>query len=260
MTFSLSLFLGLVLLLPGLALFAGLFAPGSSAFRAAPPPPNSLTALTLVVAGACLAHLFGLGLHGLLVLAGKAVALGPPPYAVLFDLAAGRAARGAGVFSFLALTVALSAASGWAAWRIVGSDAARATGKAQGLARFFYGWLAEIVVLAHPPNRYVNAYVLCDMESETGWIGYQGTVAAMTVSADKEVVSVLLRDANMIRITETETGVRERVVIGGTPLERLHIAKEQILNIAFEIYEVEEEALEALGVEFVADVGLGADG
>jgi hypothetical protein len=60
LTFSFTLVLGLFLLAPGLAAFAGLYH-GSKLGRieAPPPPPGSILALSIVTVGAMVAHLVG---------------------------------------------------------------------------------------------------------------------------------------------------------------------------------------------------------
>ncbi len=57
MTFSLNLVLGLFLLAPGFAVFAGLYhASHIGPVRSPPPPPGSILALTIVSLGALAAH------------------------------------------------------------------------------------------------------------------------------------------------------------------------------------------------------------
>lgn len=246
MVFSLTVFVAMILLLPGFALFAGVFGAPTRTFRASPPPPTSFAALSLVIAGACVGHLAGLALAGLLTLAGglSGVRLLPSPYELLTRLAASRPIDERELASFLLVTLTVSAALALAAARAMAWDANRREAAKRGRwAEPLYGWLADIVRKAAPANRYVTAFVLCDLEWGRGQIGYEGTVDALTLTADKEVASILLTDANAFRITvDRAKGVTTRTVLRTEPIERLHIPKDQIVNIAFEIYELEARA------------------
>lgn len=244
MVFSLTVFVAMILLLPGFALFAGAFGAPTRTFRAAPPPPTSFAALTLVIAGACVGHLAGLIGAALLTGAGglTGIALLPPPYELLVRLSASRAVDERELASFLLTTLMVSAMLAVAASRVMNWDAGRSDpARRARWAEPLYGWLAEIVRKAAPAHRYVTAFVLCDLEWKGGQIGYEGTVDALTLTADKEIASILLTDANVFRITvEAAKGTSTRTVLRTEPIERLHIPKEQIINVAFEIYELEQ--------------------
>lgn len=255
MTFSFTVFVAMVLLLPGFGLFAGLYLPGKSAFRAAPPSPTSFAALTIVIAGACAGHLIGVLLSLLFQRLGAATGWGllPSPYALVAHLNGGRVLTEPELLSFLLMMPTISAAT--AACARVGlalawHERAEAPGK---LADFLYGWSAEVVAQSRADNRYITAFVLSDTEWGADRIGYEGTLDALELSADKEIQSVLLSDANVFTLSAAGDR-RERKVLQGDPIERIHIGKDHIVNIAFEIYEVPKADV-ARALEAGADAG-----
>lgn len=98
MTFSFNLVVGLFLLAPGFAVFAGVYHSSNlGPVRSPPPPPGSILALSIVSIGALIAHFLGAVLF--LVQdwgcrASKAcfrVDFDPNAYSAIFNLAANKA-------------------------------------------------------------------------------------------------------------------------------------------------------------------------
>lgn len=132
MTFSLTLVLGLFLLAPGFAVFAGLYH-GSrlGPVESPPPPPGSILALSIVTVGALVAHLLGavaFATQDAICSAGRCLAVNYDAnvYEALFNLAARKATvTGLEVVAILLTVTVLTGLSFWLVRWIVSFSLAR---------------------------------------------------------------------------------------------------------------------------------------
>lgn len=253
MTVTLGVAWALFVLAPGLAVFAALYTSGGGKVVApAPPAPNSFTALSIVIFGALAAHAAGAGLFILYDLAAHfAPWLQPPwepnPYAYFL------AARpkqdpflGLEIWFLLTVLLALSYAA-YLAMRTAINRAER-TSIARGqleppqaatpLFRFLYGgWSSILTQLSPEPdyNKHLAAYVVTDMETEGGWIGYEGEVESLSLDTDKQIVALTLKNCQAFRLVETQTGLSHKVVRRTIPIPLMLIERSQIKNIALQV-------------------------
>jgi hypothetical protein len=234
-TFSFNLILGLFLLAPGFAVFAGIYHGGRlGPVESPPPPPGSILALTIVTIGALSAHLLGALLFLLQDAAGRhgccfAVDYQPNVYAALFNLAASQGrVTGQEVVAIL-VTLGLLTALSFALARTTVSIFA---GKAA-LKRVLYGWLGDLVIAA-TDDEAVLAYVVSDVQEDGTVLGYEGVVANMTTNADREITSILLTSCETFYLRVTQAGVARREAIRSAPIEQLYLDRSRIKNIAFE--------------------------
>jgi hypothetical protein len=234
-TFGFNLILGLFILAPGLAVFAGLYHGSQLGLvNSPPPPPGSNLALVIVTAGALVAHFIGALVfltqdlacsHGWPCLR---VAFEPNLYATLFSMAQTRASvTGAQAASVLGALIVLTGASFVTTRQIVATST---TSKA--LKNVLYGWLSEIAVAGI--NEAVLAYVLSDVQDNGTIVGYEGAVANMTINADKEVTSILLTSCETFYLRVTAAGVVRRKALQTSTIPQLYLDQSRIKNIAFE--------------------------
>ena len=218
MTFSFTLVLGLFLLAPGLAAFAGLYH-GSKLGRveAPPPPPGSILALSMV------AHLAGAIAFWVQDRArGHApcfqVGYEPNVYATLFNVALAKGpVTGTEVVAVLLALVVLTGIAFASARALVGEKA---------LKGMLYGWLADMAV-GEGNREAVLAYVVSDIQEDGTIVGYEGVVANMTTNAEKEITSILLDSCEIFYLRVSQRGVARRKAdrdsnIGQLYLDRSH--------------------------------------
>lgn len=241
MTFSFALVLALFLFAPGFAAYAGLFfGSQSKTFRPAPPAPGSLLSLGLVTIGAILAHACGAFLFFMNDLAFAAglrlhhTEATPNLYVAMLSAARGSAAlTGGQIFYLLLGLVLLSTAALVSVAAAIRAEMARSS-----YGPFLYGWLADLVTEAAPEDRYVTAFVLTDVEHEGSFLGYEGVLENLSLTADKEITSLLLSNCTRFRIQLTPAGLERAALRGGSTIPRLYIERSQIKNIAFNVYQL----------------------
>lgn len=247
MTFSFTLILGLFLLAPGFAAFAGLYHSGRlGPVESPPPPPGSILALAIVTVGALAAHLIG----AIAFLLQDAVcrhapcaivSYEPNLYAALFGIGlAGQRVTGLEVVSILATLCVLTSLSFFLARSTV-SLFARNTN----LKGLLYGWLGDLVIAADA-KEVVVAYVVSDVEADGTVLGYEGVVANMTTNNDKQITSILLRSCETFYLRVTASGVVRREASRASPIEQLYLDQSRIKNIAFERLRFVEAGPEAV--------------
>ena len=247
MTFSFTLVLGLFLLAPGLAAFAGLYH-GSRLGRveAPPPPPGSILALSIVTVGAMAAHLLGAIVYGLQTtlcdrIACIKVDYQPNIYVAMFNVALARATvSGAEIVAILSTLVALT----WLSFMLARSAVSRLAGE-KALKGMLYGWLAEVDV-GENRDEAVLAYVISDIQEDGTIVGYEGVVANMTTNAEKEITSILLDSCEIFYVRVSQRGVARRKTDRDSDIGQLYLDRSHIRNVAFE------------RVRFVDDDGGGA--
>ncbi len=231
MTFSFTLVLGLFLLAPGLAAFAGLYH-GSKLGRVetTPPPPGSVLALLIVTIAAMVAHLAGALLFWLqdAVCASAScfrVGYEPNVYVALFEvmLAKGQV-TGAQVVTILSTLVLLTALAFVSARCVVGEKA---------LKGMLYGWLADVAI-GENRGEAVLAYVVSDVQEDGTVVGYEGVVANMTTNAEKEITSILLDSCEIFYLRVSQRGVARRKADRDSDIGQLYLDRSHIRNVAFE--------------------------
>jgi hypothetical protein len=230
-TFSFTLVLGLFLLAPGLAAFAGLYH-GSKLGRveAPPPPPGSILALLIVTIGAMVAHLAGataFWLQDLICSRAACFRVGYEPnvYAALFNVTIARGQfTGAQVVLILFTLVLLTGLAFVSARGVVGEKALRG---------MLYGWLAE-VALGQDRGEAVLAYVVSDVQEDGTVVGYEGVVANMTTNAEKEITSILLDSCEIFYLRVSQRGVARRKAERDSDIGQLYLDRSHIRNVAFE--------------------------
>ncbi len=234
MTFSVTLVLGLFLLAPGLAVFAGLYH-GSKLGRveAPPPPPGSILALSIVTVGAMAAHLVGAAVFWLqdrLCGVGPCfrIAYEPNIYAAIFNAALSKGEiTGTEVVAILFTLVLLTGLAFWTARVAVGLAGERA------MKGLLYGWLAEVDV-GKDSGEAVLAYVVSDIQENGTIVGYEGVVANMTTNAEKEITSILLDSCEIFYLRVSQRGVARRKVDRDSDIGQLYLDRSHIKNVAFE--------------------------
>ena len=235
MTFSFTLVLGLFLLAPGFAVFAGIYH-GSrlGPVESPPPPPGSILALSIVTIGALSAHLLGalvFLLQDQYCQAYQCVAIdyNSNVYAALFDIAVEKdRATGAEVVAVLATLGAITALSFCFVRAIVSTFAGQA-----GLRVLLYGWLGDLVIAA-TKDEAVLAYVVSDVQDDGTIVGYEGVVANMTTNAEKEITSIMLTSCETFYLRVTKAGVTRREAVRTSAIEQLYLDRSRIKNVAFE--------------------------
>lgn len=244
MTFGYALILGLVLLTPGFAAYAGLFV-GSQArgYWPAPPAPASLISFAIVCFGALIAHAAGallLWINDGLVSAGLAlITVAQPPNPYVYLATGADPANPPGSWQIVQIL------SGMLLLSIIAFEVTRRVVRSRrftaGAAPLLYGWLAETVREASAANRYVTAFVLTDIGHEGLFLGYEGLLSDLTLTSDKEIASLALADCTRFRLKLGEAGL-ERFVDSDDILPLLYLERGQIKNIALQVYEVADEA------------------
>lgn len=235
MTFSFTLVLGLFLLAPGFAVFAGLYH-GSrlGPVESPPPPPGSILALSVVTVGALIAHLVGavaFWAQDGYCTAWRCVTVDYDAnvYAALFNIAVRKDdVTGLEVVSILATVGALTALAFLLVRWIVSLVAGQT-----GLKGLLYGWLGDLVI-AESADEAVLAYVVSDVQEDGTVLGYEGVVANMTTNADKEITSILLTSCETFFLRVTQRGVIRREAGRTSPIEQLYLDRSRIKNVAFE--------------------------
>lgn len=251
MTFSFNLVLALFLLAPGLALVAGVYAGSQQAhFNSAPPPAGSILTLTLVTAGALVAHAAAALLYGLQRFACERIdhCLVPPvdpnPYRWLASMLSGDASdAGLGLGWFLVNLIALTAIVYLLSRNHIRKDL---TQKQSRYRAALFGWLSDFIEKTENGKLPLIAYVLTDIEHEGRVVGYEGAVSNITLNASKEITSILLVECeNFYLRLGAETSSRQPIR-KATPIEHLYLQQEDIRNVAFEVLDIKMDAAAAV--------------
>jgi len=244
-TLGFNVVLALFVLAPGFAALAGIWV-GSQheRFRPSAPPPGSILSLSVVTFGALAAHTT---LALLMLLRTPLVDLGeriqawigfgvpwrmPNPYVVILALKDGAPSELDIALTFL-LMLLLSVAAFFTAAALVQSDSPQGRNR-----RLLYGWLADLVEQVSEPNRYITAFVLTDIEKDGRFLGYEGLVENMTMTNEKQVASILLSDANTFYVSLESEKIGRVDVPRASAIPLLHIAADNIKNIAFQPFEL----------------------
>jgi hypothetical protein len=244
-TLSFTVVLGLFLLAPGLAAFAGLYH-GSKLGRVEgpPPPPGSILALSIVTVGAMVAHLAGataFWLQDVFCSHGPCFRVEHEPnvYVVLFTAALTKSAptapvtpygraTGTEVVTILLTLVCLT----WLSFASARATVNRLAGK-EAVKGMLYGWLSDLAVGENDLEA-VLAYVVSDVQEDGTVVGYEGVVANMTTNAEKEITSILLDSCEIFYLRVSQRGVSRRESTRDSDIGQLYLDRSHIKNVAFE--------------------------
>jgi hypothetical protein len=244
LTVTLTVAWALFALAPGLAVFAGLFlSKGEDVVHPAAPAPTSIPALAIVVFGA-------LALHTVFAAAFALNDLVPPILRTPFEpnvytyFLSGRRNADVGVEAALLLII-LVAQSGlgfWISRSVAGSAKAGST-----LHAFFYGWLSPVLgQLKTEPGylKHMVAWVVTDLEAGDLAVGYEGQVETLALNSDKQIAWLTLRNCEtfVIAADEEKRAARRRSITRDVPIPRLQIEGPHIVNFAFAVVLIAEEA------------------
>ncbi|SDA33347.1 hypothetical protein [Sphingomonas sp. NFR15] len=239
MSFSYTLFLALLLLAPGLAVWAGLRAgERSELISQAPEKPGSTFSLLVIVFGALAGHII---LSGLFALQSGACRFIAPCVRLSFDpnvyrviLTNGRSAGVPSDWAFLCWFVSLATpalitgalaylASGW---KMVRDMREAAT----------FGWLKRWVDLARPSNSFIIAYVVTTLEHQGANVAYEGIVENIALDDNKAIAMLVLSscDRFLVRITSARV---ERIDSDHAPIPLIQLEAKQFVNVALEVFE-----------------------
>jgi hypothetical protein len=239
MSFSYTLFLALLLLAPGLGMWAGLrLGERSELISQAPERPGSTVSLLVIVFGALAGHIV---LSSLFVLqhwwcnwSGRCFTTSFDPNVYRMILTNGRAVSHPSDVAFLAWFVSLLLpalimgvcawwASGWA-WLRDQREAAS------------FGWLKRWVDLARPANSFIIAYVVTTLEHEGANVAYEGIVENIALDDNRAIAMIVLSscDRFLVRISSDTV---QRVDAPHAPIPLIQLDARNFLNIALEVFE-----------------------
>lgn len=239
MSFSYTLFLALLLLAPGLGVWAGLrVGERSQLISQAPEKPGSTFSLLVIVFGALIGHLLMAGLLALQasacgrILACVPVSFDPNIYRVILTNGrfAGVPADPAFFVWFLSLlfpTLIVGALSYRASsWRWLRDLREAAT----------FGWLKRWVDLARPPNSFIVAYVVTNLGHEGAHVAYEGIVENIALDDNRSISMLVLSrcDRFLVRISGEDV---QRVNVAHAPIPLIQLDARNILNVALEVFE-----------------------
>ena len=240
MTFSFELIWAVLLLAPGLAAHAALFAGRDGAvIRATPPAPNSFGTIGIVVGAAAALHLVWATLAIALAqpcrigFCPAAFAIDPDPYALAIALVAKAHPLTAHALVYLMAQAATLTIVGF-----VGVRRAMHTAWVRDRTRgFLYGHLAGLAAeIEHPSPRVIGAFVLTRIAADSLTVGYEGVIASLALGSGKTIEALTLLDAEKF-VVRLGAGSFNRAPAGfAAPIARIVIERAQIENIAFNIY------------------------
>jgi hypothetical protein len=246
LSLGLNLVLALFILAPGLATLAGIYRAPLGRLQQPPPAQASFISLTIVVAGALIAHTVAAIFLSLIAWANSAYCSGHAclkihfdtnPYIVLMQTTPKAPSGGdiaVGLLLFTSLSVAMYFLVSWAmTWAM----------KDEGVRKLLYGWLADVADVATEDgiDRYVTVFVVTDMESAGKYLGYEGLLESMAMGPDKEVQFFTLTDVATFVVNVGDQGGKRKDAQPGKLIGRMYFAAKDIKNLAFEIFEVEDD-------------------
>ena len=244
MSFSYTLFLALLLLAPGLGVWAGLrVGERSELIAQAPEKAGSTFSLLVIVAGALAGHIVLSALFAAQVAfcrTGLCMPIGFDPNVYRVILTNGRSAGRLSDAAFLAWFAALLAPAvivGLAAWRASRVPAVRDVREAAS-----FGWLKRWVDLARPANSFIIAYVVTTLEHEGANVAYEGVVEHIALDDNKAIAMLVLSscDRFLVRI---EGGSVGRVDTPHAPIPLIQLEAKNFVNVALEVFELADAAI-----------------
>lgn len=239
MSFSYTLFLALLLLAPGLGVWAGLRAGDrSELISQAPDKPGSNFSLFVIVSGALAGHIL---MSALLALQAGFCAWADSCYPLPFDPNIYRVILGGGrsigtptdlaffcwFISLLLPALFVGLLAFWASgWNWVRNMRETAT----------FGWLKRWVDLARPANNFIIAYVVTKLEHEGANVAYEGVVENIALDDNRAIKMLVLSrcDRFLVRVGPDDV---QRIDGNHTPIALMHIDADNFVNVALEIFE-----------------------
>jgi hypothetical protein len=240
-SFSYTLFLALLLLAPGLGVWAGLRAgERHELISQSPEKPGSTFSLLVIVFGALAGHIMLSALFAmqasLCQATGRCLAIGFDPNVYRVILTSAKDAGTTSDWAFLAWFVALlvpalivGGAAYWASgWHWVRDLRESST----------FGWLKRWVDLARPANGFIIAYVVTTLEHEGANVAYEGIVETLALDDNRAITMLVLSrcDRFLVRITPDTV---ERINADHAPIPLIQLEARSFVNVALEVFEVD---------------------
>jgi hypothetical protein len=238
-SFSYTLFLALLLLAPGLGLWAGLRAgERSELISQAPEKPGSTFSLLVIVFGALFGHILLSALFALQAgfcrSSNYCLALGFDPNVYRVILTNGRSAGTPSDGAFLSWFVSLLLPAlivGLVAYRASGWRWVRDLREASS-----FGWLKRWVDLARPANSFIIAYVVTTLEHDGANVAYEGIVENIALDDNRAIKMLVLSscDRFLVRVSAEKV---ERIDAEHTPIPLIQLEAGNFINVALEVFE-----------------------
>ena len=243
MSFSYTLFLALLLLAPGLAVWAGFrFGERPGLISQAPERPGSTISLLVIVFGALIGHLLTSGAFLLQSLWCRAtelcvtVAFDPNVYReILLGGRGAAAATDAAIFAWFLALLLPAAAVGFVSYR-----ASRWPWVQNLREQATFGWLKSWIDRARPADSFIVAYVVTTLQHEGASVAYEGMVESLALDEQRTIVMLVLRDCNRFLVRVTPTGI-ERVRIEQLSISLIQLAGDKLVNVALEVFDSSDD-------------------
>ena len=239
MSFSYTLFLALLLLAPGLAVWAGFrFGEKPGLISQAPERPGSTISLLVIVFGSLIGHCAMAGMFAAQSLwcrstgACLTVDFDPNVYRIIISARQSAALPADfAVFAWflglllpaIALGLASFAASRWTWVRHLREQAT-------------FGWLKPWIDRARPEDSFITAYVVTALEHEGSNVAYEGTVESLALDDQRTIVMIVLRDCDRFLVRVTEGEVR-RLDVDQRAIPLIQLAGDTLVNVALEVFD-----------------------
>jgi hypothetical protein len=244
MSFSYTLFLALLLLAPGLGVWAGLRAgERSELISQAPEKPGSTFSLLIIVFGSLAGHIILSALFAFQAWwcrpLGACITITFDPNVYRVILSNGRSARTPDDLAFLSWFVALllpaliaAALAYWAStWKWLRSLRETAA----------FGWLKRWVDLARPADSFMVGYVVTKLEHDGAHVAYEGIVENIALDDNRAVAMIVLSrcDRFLVRVTADDV---VRIDAEHTPIPLIQLEANNFVNVALEVFEYPDAA------------------
>lgn len=244
MSFSYTLFLALMLIAPGLGLWAGLrIGERSELISQAPEKPGSTSNLFVIVFGALLGHIL---LSFLFVMqavfckgSGLCFSVGFDPNVYRAILINGRGTASASDFAFFSWFFALllpSLITGY-----IGVEASKDAALRNLREASSFGWLKPFVDQASSPNAFIIAYVVTTLEHEGSNVAYQGIVENIALDDNRAIKMLVLSDCDRFLVRVSAFKV-QRIDFDKTQIPVIQLEADNFINVALEVFEVSEDS------------------
>lgn len=242
MSFSYTLFLALLLLAPGLGLWAGLrIGERSELISQAPEKSGSTFSLLVIVFGALLGHILLSALFALQAGFCKlsqhclSIAFDPNVYRVILTNGRSTGIPSDGAFFSWFVSLLLPAfivglvayhASGWRWVR----DLREASS---------FGWLKRWVDLGRPSNSFIIAYVVTTLEHDGANVAYEGIVENIALDDNRAIKMLVLSNCDRFLVRVSADNV-ERIDAKHAPIPLIQLEANNFINVALEVFEDED--------------------
>lgn len=240
--FSYTLFLALLLLSPGLAVWAGFRAGDRNHLLSqAPERPQSTFSLLVIVFGALTGHFIMACIYAAQALWCKAtnfcatVSFDTNVYRIILHNHKGDwASSDIGLLWWLLALLLPSVFAGSAAYYISKIKAVRNFRETATL-----GWLKRVIDRKPPESGFILAYVVTSIEANSSYVAYEGIVENIALDDNRAITMLVLSscDRFLVKMTQTAlTRVDSKRPQKSIPL--LQIEAKNIKNVALEVFAV----------------------